>query len=134
MEQGGFVHLRARSPYSLLEGAMRIGEIASLCKTHSMPAVALTDTNNLFGALEFSEYISSAGVQPIIGCTLSIKLEAERPAERVLPTGTLVLLVQDETGYRNLMALSSSAFLDVEPSEEPSVTLDAVLEDRKSVV
>ncbi|MCH8521366.1 DNA polymerase III subunit alpha [Glycocaulis sp.] len=134
MEQGGFVHLRARSPYSLLEGAMRIGEIASLCKTHAMPAVALTDTNNLFGALEFSEYISSVGVQPIIGCTLSVKLEAERPAERVLPAGTLVLLVQDEAGYRNLMALSSSAFLDVEPSEEPSVTLDAVLARHEGLI
>lgn len=134
MEQGGFVHLRARSPYSLLEGAMRIGEIAQLCKSLSMPAVALTDTNNLFGALEFSEYISGAGVQPIIGCTFAVKLEADRPAEKVTPAGTLVLLAQDETGYRNLMALSSSAFLDVEPSEEPSITLQAILKRHEGLI
>jgi len=53
MSQRPFVHLRVRSPYSLLEGALRIGEIAELCRTHAMPAAALTDTNNLFGALEY---------------------------------------------------------------------------------
>lgn len=127
MDATPFVHLRVRSPYSLLEGALRIGEIAELCRTHDMPAAALTDTNNLFGALEYSEYLSGAGVQPIIGCTLSVQLAEPRPGERGGPDGTLVLLAQTEEGYANLMALSSSAFLDIQPADPPHVRLDAVL-------
>jgi len=134
MSTEAFVHLRARSPYSLLEGATRIPELAELCRSKGMPALALTDSNNLFGALEFSQYLSGAGVQPIIGCTLAVRLEAERPGERVVPAGTLVLLVQDEVGYRNLVALSSSAYLDVSPADEPSVTLEAVLERHEGLI
>ena len=127
MSQRPFVHLRVRSPYSLLEGALRIGEIADLCRTHDMPAAALTDTNNLFGALEYSEYLSDAGVQPIIGCTLSVQIAEPRPGDRGGPDGTLVLLAQSEAGYANLMALSSSAFLDIQQPDPPHVRLDAVL-------
>lgn len=129
-----FVHLRSRSPYSLLEGATRISELARLCRDEEMPALALTDTNNLFGALEFSEYLSGAGIQPIIGCTLSVRLEAERPGERVAPAGTLVLLVQNEAGYSNLVALSSSAYLDVGPAEEPSVPLEDILARHEGLI
>ncbi|MBI1265121.1 MAG: DNA polymerase III subunit alpha [Alphaproteobacteria bacterium] len=127
MSQRPFVHLRVRSLYSLLEGALRIGEIAQLCRTHDMPAAALTDTNNLFGALEYSEYLSDAGVQPIIGCTLSVQLSEPRPGERGGPDGTLVLLAQTQSGYANLMALSSSAFLDIQQPDAPHVRLGAVL-------
>ena len=73
-------------------------------------------------------------MQPIIGCTLAVRLEAERPGERVVPAGTLVLLVQDEAGYRNLVALSSSAYLDVGPADEPSVTLEAILERHEGLI
>ncbi|MCC5995539.1 MAG: DNA polymerase III subunit alpha [Oceanicaulis sp.] len=128
MSQRPFIHLRVRSPYSLLEGALRIGEIAELCRAHDMPAAALTDTNNLFGALEYSEYLSDAGVQPIIGCTLSVEIEPARTGERGGPDGTLVLLAQTEEGYANLMALASSAWLDIQPSDPAHVRLDAVLE------
>ena len=71
-----FVHLRVRSPYSLLEGAITIPKLAHLATSNRMPAIALTDTDNLFGALEFSEAIWAAGVQPIIGCTLSLVMKA----------------------------------------------------------
>ena len=60
-----FIHLRAHSAYSLLEGALPIKQIAGLCKDDGMPAIAITDTNNLFGALELSESLAGAGVQPI---------------------------------------------------------------------
>ncbi|MFW6413304.1 MAG: DNA polymerase III subunit alpha, partial [Oceanicaulis sp.] len=122
-----FVHLRMRSPYSLLEGAIRIKETASLCKASAMPAAALCDTNNLFGALEFSETLAAEGVQPIIGCTLSVRSEEPRPGERAAPEGTLVLLAQNAAGYANLMKLSSSAFLDVGATDAPHLTIDAVL-------
>ncbi len=127
-DQTPFIHLRVRSPYSLLEGAIRIKETAGLCKTLGMPAAALTDTNNLFGALEFSEVLSGEGVQPIIGCTLSVLTEAPRPGERAQPTGTLVVLAQSEAGYANLMKLSSSAYLDVDATEEPHVRFQSVLQ------
>lgn len=123
-----FVHLRMRSPYSMLEGALKLKETAERLTKYRQPAIALTDTNNLCGALEFSEIMAGAGVQPIIGLTLSLDLEGERqPGQlRADPDGTLVLLAQDETGYNNLMALSSFAFLDVEPTDFPHVKLSAL--------
>ena len=122
-----FVHLRVRSPYSLLEGAIRMPQMVSACQTHGMPAIALTDTNNLFGALEFSEVMAGAGIQPIVGCTLSVRTVDPHPGERAEPEGTIVLLVQDRTGYENMMALTSAAFLDVDGSEEAHVPLSSVL-------
>ena len=134
MSDAPFVHLRVRSPYSLLEGAIRIKETAALCKTFSMPAAALTDSNNLFGALEFSEVLSGEGVQPIIGVTLSIQVEEPRPGERSRPDGTLVLLAQSELGYANLMKLSSAAYLDVAATDEPHVPIDRVLEHSDGLI
>jgi DNA polymerase-3 subunit alpha len=122
-----FVHLRVRSPYSLLEGAIRIPQMAKACNEHDMPAIALTDTNNLYGALEFSEAMVGAGVQPIVGCTLAVRLSDPHPGERAEADGTLVLLAQNSAGYQNLMALSSAAYLDVESTEEPHVSLERLL-------
>jgi DNA polymerase-3 subunit alpha len=123
-----FVHLRMRSPYSMLEGALKMGATAEAVSKFGQPAIALTDTNNMCGALEFSEAMSGAGVQPIIGVTLSIDLEgASQPGQiRRDPDGTLVLLAQNETGYANLMALSSSAFLDVDGTDVPHVKASAL--------
>jgi len=129
-----FVHLRMRSPYSLLEGAVRISETAELCREHAMPAAALTDTNNLCGALEFSEVLSAAGVQPIIGCTLSIRLEPSRPGERFEPDGTLVLLAQSQAGYANLMKLSSAAYLEVGPADAAHVAIERVLDLNEGLI
>ena len=128
MSDTPFVHLRARSPYSLLEGALRIKEMAKLCQDFAMPALALTDTNNLFGALEFSEVMAEAGIQPITGLTLAVRLGEPRPGERAAPDGTIALLAQDETGYANLMALSSKAYLEVGATEDAHVPIEAVLE------
>ncbi|MCP2678593.1 DNA polymerase III subunit alpha [Maricaulaceae bacterium NA33B04] len=129
-----FVHLRVRSPYSLLEGAIRIKETAELCRAHDMPAAALTDTNNLFGALEFSEVLSGEGVQPIIGCTLSVLTEAPRPGERSEPTGTLVVLAQSEVGYANLMKLSSAAYLDVTATDIAHIPLQKLLDLNEGLI
>ncbi|MGK0267102.1 MAG: DNA polymerase-3 subunit alpha, partial [Maricaulis sp.] len=129
-----FVHLRVRSPYSLLEGAIRIPKMVEACLAQDMPAIALTDTNNLYGALEFSEYVAAAGIQPIIGCTLAVRLGVPHPGERAGPDGMIALLVQNEAGYQNLMALSSAAFLDVDGTEEPHVPLDRVLEHAEGLI
>jgi DNA polymerase-3 subunit alpha len=122
-----FIHLRTRSPYSLLEGSLRIKDMVRLCRQYEMPAIALTDTNNLFGALEFSEVMAGEAIQPICGVTLSVRLEEVRAGERAEPDGTLVLLAQDETGYANLMALSSKAYLEVGPTEPAHVPFESVL-------
>ncbi len=110
-----FVHLKVRSAYSLTEGANKVDKIVSLAKEAAMPAVAVTDHGNLFGALEFSQYASGAGIQPIVGCDIAIRREDEGGIATAgkLPTiDWLTLLVQSEQGYLNLMRLVSRAHLD----------------------
>ena len=127
MSVSSFVHLRVHSAYSLAEGAIKIVEdkpkdgapalrkdLIKLCLKHDMPAVALTDKGNLFGALEFGQAAAEAGVQPVIGCQLALL----RPEQATLKTMTregydqLVLLVQNEEGYRNLSALVTLSFVE----------------------
>jgi len=125
-----FVHLRSRSPYSMLEGALKIKDTAKRARSMRMPALALTDTNNMCGALEFSDIMSGEGVQPIMGLTLSLDLEIDdQPGQlRKDPDGTIALLAQNEQGYGNLMKLTSAAFLEVEATDLPHVK-SARLED-----
>ena len=126
-ETQGFVHLRVRSAYSLLEGAIKADAIAGLAKADGMPAVALTDRANLFGALEFSVVTKDTGVQPIVGCALPVTGIGEAASERWARTPSIVLLAQNEEGYLNLSALSSAAFLEVEPTEAPNVPWSKVV-------
>jgi DNA polymerase-3 subunit alpha len=133
-EKQAFVHLRVRSPYSLLEGAIRMPQLAAKCHEFGMPAVALTDTNNLFGALEFSEVMAGKGIQPIVGCTLAVRLGTPHPGERGEADGMLVVLAQNEIGYQNLMALSSAAYLDVDGAEAPHIPLSLVLQHHEGLI
>jgi len=126
LREVGFVHLHVHSSYSLLEGAMRVPTLEKLAKEDRQPAMALTDTNNLFGALEFSEKFSGSGIQPIAGLQLTVALEEDdpnaRPAlDRRLPS--IVLLAATEAGYRNLLQLTSRAWLDAQPGEPVHVRL-----------
>ncbi|MFN3584698.1 DNA polymerase III subunit alpha [Phenylobacterium sp.] len=130
----GFVHLRVRSAYSLLEGAIKADKIGDLAKAQGMPAVALADRANLFGALEFSVATKGAGVQPIIGCALPVSGIGEKPPERWAKTPTVMLLAQNEAGYLNLCELSSAAFLDVDASEEPNVPWAKVRERAEGLI
>ena len=72
MAHADFVHLRVHSAYSLSEGAIKVGALADLCRRHAMPALAVTDSGNLFGALEISQTLMAAGVQPIVGCQIAL--------------------------------------------------------------
>ena len=115
-EDVGFVHLHVHSSYSLLEGALKIADLAKLAAADRQPALALTDTNNLFGALEFSEKLAGIGIQPIAGMQLSVVFEEPDPTARTQsrpPAPSVVLLAQTEEGYRNLMRLVSRAYFDV---------------------
>src|SRR6266436_2276275 len=82
-----FVHLKVHSAYSLLEGAITIPKLAKLAAAHGFPAVGLTDTSNLFGALEFSDKLADSGIQPIVGCTLQIDFGDRQPAKAMPRNG-----------------------------------------------
>src|SRR6478735_7363533 len=118
----GFIHLHIHSQYSLLEGALKLGALLDLAKADKQPALGIADTNNLFGALEFSEKAAGKGVQPLLGAELAFDFEG--PAERVLERnhdrgqfgkGGVVLIAANETGYGNLSKLVSRAYLEGEP-------------------
>ncbi len=138
MSHADFVHLRVHTAYSLLEGAIRVPDLVKLAAEKRMPAVAMTDTNNMFGAMEFSSYCSGAGVQPILGCQFSIAREEEEPTGRNGGGGgggrhsaasaldSMVLLAQNEAGYRNLLNLLKIAYLESGDDHEPKVSLEAL--------
>src|SRR6056297_2600835 len=127
MSQPRFIHLRTHSAYSLLEGAIPVKKLPGLAAAAGMPAVAVTDSGNLFAALEFSETAAKAGVQPIIGCQLPVAYSpAARPGAAPPPPRAMVLLAQNEAGYLNLMRLSSSCYLDSSDAL-PHVPLDTLL-------
>ena len=118
-----FIHLRLHTEYSLLEGAVRLKTLPRLAASAGMPAVAVTDTNNLFSALEFAVGASDAGVQPIIGCELDLAYDAAAPGEPEVPPAHVVLLAQNEAGYNNLMKLNTDLYLGRDRAVE-LVTLD----------
>ncbi|MDR6953684.1 DNA polymerase-3 subunit alpha [Ancylobacter sp. 3268] len=121
----GFVHLHVHSSFSLLEGALPVGKLAELVKKDRQPAIALTDTGNLFGALEFSEKMAGAGIQPIVGCSLAIDFgdQAGRgPAHAQRPR--IVLLAADKTGWGHLMELVSRSYLDTADDGAPHIKME----------
>lgn len=121
MALADFVHLRTHSAYSLSQGAIRVPDMVALALEHHMPALALTDSGNLFGALEFSQYCSSKGIQPIIGCQLNITLpEAFREDNTTHFTpfsAPIVALAQNEEGLAHLLKLSSEGFIHSDPAD-----------------
>jgi len=134
MPHADFIHLKTHSAYSLSSGAIKVKELVALAKRHAMPAVAMTDSGNLFGALEFAQTAREAGVQPIIGCELALRRNDDggRIAGRLGPAAKpepVLLLVQNQAGYRNLLQLVSRSFLESEGGEEPQLAL-AALEGR----
>jgi DNA polymerase-3 subunit alpha len=133
-EGQGFVHLRVRSAYSLLEGAIKADKIPGLAATAGMPAAGLVDRNNLFGALEYSVYSKDYGVQPIIGCALAVSGVGAGPTERWARTPTITLLVQNERGYLNLSELSSLAYLESGEMSEPVVPWAKVVQHAEGLI
>ncbi|HEU4335171.1 MAG TPA: DNA polymerase III subunit alpha [Candidatus Eisenbacteria bacterium] len=111
-----FVHLHNHSDYSLLDGACRIDRLVARAKGFGMPALAITDHGNLFGAVEFYQTAKAAGVKPIIGCEVYVahgaRGERTRTADGKGAYDHLVLLARDREGYRNLMKLSSIGYTE----------------------
>ncbi|WP_265518479.1 DNA polymerase III subunit alpha [Nitratireductor luteus] len=136
-----FVHLRVHSAFSLLEGALPLGKVVGHAVRDEAPAIAVTDTNNLFGALEFAQKAAKDGVQPIIGCQLDVAFddalsEARRASRnrQVEHYDPLVLLAATEAGYRNLVRLVSRAYLENEPGAAVHVTKEWLEAHREGLI
>ncbi len=114
MARDSFVHLHLHTEYSLLDGAIRMKELMKKAAEFKMPAVAITDHGNLFGAIEFYQEAVRAGVKPIIGCEAYVApgSHKDRPGSRRDAAYHFTLLAENETGYRNLVKLVTTAHLD----------------------
>ncbi len=130
MPHADFVHLRVHSAYSLSEGAIKADKIPALAREAGMPAVAITDTANLFGALEFSQACTGKGIQPIIGCQIALA-RADNPR---LPPDPIVLLAQDAVGLANLQRLSSKSFLDTDPGLKAQLQLEVIAQHAAGLI
>src|SRR6184192_4402628 len=114
MAHDSFVHLHLHTEYSLLDGAIRMKTLMKKAAEYKMPAVAITDHGNLFGAIEFYQEAQRTGVKPIIGCEAYVApgSHKDRPGSRRDAAYHFTLLARDETGYRNLVKLITTAHLD----------------------
>lgn len=125
----GFVHLRVHSAYSLLEGALPIKTLLKRAVADGQPAMAIADTNNLFGALEFSVKAMEDGIQPIIGCQLDIDMEDGEEGDRrshrdaLQRRPAIVLLAATPEGYARLVDLVSRTYLLGDGAERPHIKL-----------
>ncbi|MBU2533954.1 MAG: DNA polymerase III subunit alpha, partial [Alphaproteobacteria bacterium] len=139
-----FIHLRVRSAYSLLQGALTIPALSDLARQNRFPAIALTDQNNLFGILEFSNKLAGAGIQPIAGLTLSVDFADNDPdAVRAMSSpaktahtlsGDIALLAMSDAGYANLMKIASQAFFDPTEAEPPHVNVRRLAEHHDGLI
>src|SRR5205823_848047 len=136
MSSAGFVHLHVHSAYSLLKGSIKIAKLGELAKADRQPALALTDTDNVFGALEFSDKMAGYGIQPIVGCELAIDFGDQDPNARnsLATPSRIVLLATRERGYRSLMRLNSRAFLETPVHQAPHIKFDWLEGDAEDIV
>src|SRR5246500_2858991 len=133
----GFVHLHVHSAYSLLKGSIKIQKLGELAKADRQPALALTDTDNMFGALEFSDKMAGYGIQPIVGCELAVDFGDQDPNARnalAAAPSRIVLLAAPERGYRSLMRLNSRAFLETPVHQAPHVKFEWLQGDAEDLI
>ncbi|HNS56271.1 MAG TPA: DNA polymerase III subunit alpha [Smithellaceae bacterium] len=115
MKQSKFVHLHVHTQYSLLDGMIRLNELFKKAKEFGMPAIAITDHGNMFGAIDFYKQAEANGIKPIIGCELYVapRSRFDRNASSIgEATRHLVVLVKNMQGYKNLMKLTSAAHIE----------------------
>ncbi|MGA2152515.1 MAG: PHP domain-containing protein, partial [Geobacteraceae bacterium] len=115
MHHSDFVHLHLHTQYSLLDGAIRLGDLLAKAGEYRMPAVAITDHGNMFGAIEFYEKCSNAGIKPIIGAEVYVAPGSRFAREtgnghEAVSNFHLILLCENLKGYRNLSRLVSAGF------------------------
>ncbi|MFK5978533.1 MAG: DNA polymerase III subunit alpha [Rhizobiaceae bacterium] len=140
-----FIHLNVHSSFSLLESALPLAKLVDLAIADNQPALAVTDRNNLFGALEFSEKASAKGLQPIMGCKIAIEFwddvygegdadfeSSKKDHLREFPG--LVLLAMNNTGFRNLAHIVSNAHLSSEAGSLPHITYQELEEFNSGLI
>ena len=121
-----FTNFKIHTQYSICEGAIKIPDLADYCKINKIPALGISDSHNLCGALEFSEDISKAGTQPIIGTQINFKY---------LDTiGKIPIFAKSEVGFKNLTKLSSKSFLDVQENEDPHCMIEDLFKNSKDLI
>ena len=118
-------HLKIHSQYSICEGAIKIDDLQNFSKSNKIKSLALCDTTNLCGALEFAEKISKVGTQPIIGTQINFKFGDT--------TGLLPLFSLNAEGYKRIIKLSSASFLENDELSDPHVDFNELLEDNTGV-
>ena len=121
-----FIHLKIHTQYSICEGALRTSDLAKYCKTNHVKAVGLCDSNNLCGALEFSEFIAKSKTQPIIGTQINIQYRGY--------IGKIPLFAKNLEGYKNLIKLSSKSFLEIKDSDEPHCKISDIETNYKGLI
>ena len=121
-----FINFKIHTQYSICEGAIKIEDLADFCKLNKIPAIGLSDSHNLCGALEFSESISKVGTQPIIGTQINF--------EYLDIIGKLPIFAKTETGYGNLVKLSSKSFLETKEKEIPHCKIEELLKNSKDIM
>ena len=121
-----FTHLKIHTQYSICEGALRTLDLAKYCKINKIKAVGLCDSNNLCGALEFSETIAKSKTQPIIGTQINIQYKGH--------SGKIPLFAKDLEGYKNLIKLSSKSFLEIKDDEEPHCKIEDIEKNSKGLI
>jgi len=121
-----FTHLKIHTQYSICEGALRTLDLAKYCKTNKIKAVGLCDSNNLCGALEFSESISKSKTQPIIGTQINIQYKGH--------SGKIPLFAKDLEGYKNLIKLSSKSFLEIKDDDVPHCKIEDIEKNSKGLI
>src|ERR1700761_8724 len=131
----GFVHLHVHSAYSLLKGSIKIARLCELAKADRQPALALTDTDNMFGALEFSDKMAGYGIQPIVGCEIAVDFGDQDPnARNAIGPSRIVLLAAQERGYRHTARLNSRAFLETPANHAPHIKFDWLPEGTEGLI
>ena len=100
-----FIHLRNYTQYSLSKGAIKINDLVNKCIKNKIPAIGISDFDNLFGSMEFSLECKINGIQPIIGCNIFL-------SDKNFVDGYLLLIAKNENGYKNLSKLVSISYLE----------------------
>ncbi|HRE89604.1 MAG TPA: PHP domain-containing protein [Myxococcota bacterium] len=125
-----FVHLHVHSEYSMLDSTVRVAQVVERAKVDKAPAVALTDHNNMFGAVDFFKAAKKAGVRAIFGAEVNL-VPTDRKDENLRKSGTILLLCRTLEGYRNLCFLLSRGYMDT-PSKAPGPRIDRPLLEQNS--
>jgi DNA polymerase-3 subunit alpha len=128
-----FVHLHCHTDYSLLDGACDIDQLMAITAEQKMPAVAMTDHGNLFGAVKFYNAAKAAGVHPVIGCEVYVSQQGHKTRSDTDRYNHLVLLCENQEGYRNLINLVSTAYLDGF-YYKPRIDLDLLSQHSKGLI